>query len=659
MSSIAERIPPRPSGALAAAAFGLFFAWGVAMPTHMAGSSTTVLRFLPAIGAAFAVALLAVGALFDRMACGGALQNAGCAQDAREARANEADGRPTGSGAGAGAGAQGARGTRAARAARGGAAPRDGGEANGASAQAVGQSEAEHASARARTLTLGAYGATAALCCATSVLFAVSTSPSVRLAFCLAALLAGTFAIALWCCAILKLAPRALPLCPLACILAVCLAQVVVCALTTIAGVSLNAHETAKGAIICFSILPLLSATVLWRGLPGARRHGGANGHGDAADTGINASADANANAEANANANAKVYAKVYAKADASASAETEADCANPGLFAFAVVAGEDGRVGVLGIALLSVLSAVVSIMNGFAFAPHQFNLTSLSNASVMLLFALALVSLVPWTLLMRREKDAASVPWRFSEQVFGGGIVIAAIAGVILLAVNASGVQFFSRALIDAARLGLLALGVPMAFQLVQRKQAAFPWLAFALLALGCVWGRSAGIEIRHVFGYDFMLMGPLCALAIALLSVSFFGMLVRASRHSANQAAQHREELESREQDALRSVSVSDAREIVTNAHREALQAYDLSPRETDVALVIMEGCTVAVAAEKLDITQATVKYHLSHIYEKTDCDSKGDLVQLGAEAAAAAGEQAGAKSDVSKGTVQHDEE
>lgn len=75
----------------------------------------------------------------------------------------------------------------------------------------------------------------------------------------------------------------------------------------------------------------------------------------------------------------------------------------------------------------------------------------------------------------------------------------------------------------------------------------------------------------------------------------------------------------------DALR------AHEILAKAHTRALEPYRLSPRELQVSLLMLDGCTAAAASENLGISIATVKFHLGNAYRKVGIQSKAELMQV----------------------------
>ena len=71
--------------------------------------------------------------------------------------------------------------------------------------------------------------------------------------------------------------------------------------------------------------------------------------------------------------------------------------------------------------------------------------------------------------------------------------------------------------------------------------------------------------------------------------------------------------------------------ARRVLEETYLETLAPYALSSRETNVALLMLDGLTIASAAEKLGVSAATVKFHLGNIYRKLDVQSQAGLIRL----------------------------
>ena len=55
------------------------------------------------------------------------------------------------------------------------------------------------------------------------------------------------------------------------------------------------------------------------------------------------------------------------------------------------------------------------------------------------------------------------------------------------------------------------------------------------------------------------------------------------------------------------------------------------ELTPRETEIAALIVEGSSRSAIAQQLTVSQETVKTHTKHLYQKLDVHSRDELVEL----------------------------
>jgi DNA-binding NarL/FixJ family response regulator len=54
-----------------------------------------------------------------------------------------------------------------------------------------------------------------------------------------------------------------------------------------------------------------------------------------------------------------------------------------------------------------------------------------------------------------------------------------------------------------------------------------------------------------------------------------------------------------------------------------------YDLTPHETRLLKLLIEGYNYTTAAEELGVSFNTIKFHMRHIYEKLQVHSKSEAV------------------------------
>ena len=62
-----------------------------------------------------------------------------------------------------------------------------------------------------------------------------------------------------------------------------------------------------------------------------------------------------------------------------------------------------------------------------------------------------------------------------------------------------------------------------------------------------------------------------------------------------------------------------------------------FALSPRETDMLPLLLEGRTISRIQETLFISAGMVSTHIRHIYQKTGVDNRQELIDLAHETAA----------------------
>lgn len=75
----------------------------------------------------------------------------------------------------------------------------------------------------------------------------------------------------------------------------------------------------------------------------------------------------------------------------------------------------------------------------------------------------------------------------------------------------------------------------------------------------------------------------------------------------------------------------SVSRLAQTITERCQEVASEYGLSPRETEVFLLLAQGRTCSFIQDELVLAESTVKTHMSHIYAKMEVSGRQGMMDL----------------------------
>ena len=285
---------------------------------------------------------------------------------------------------------------------------------------------------------------------------------------------------------------------------------------------------------------------------------------------------------------------------------------------------------------ILCLASFIASFVSGFTYLPHyvDWNLTASLRSAIVLAAAVC----AGWYLLRKPvlTLSHANVLLLFS--------LLLTVLGLSALTVNDPAVSVAARDCYFAVALVLLC-------GLVREYRLPFlPAFALGMLGTGLFWGYDLGVFAKRLLGYDLQTLAPLSAACTAVLAAAFFLLFVRGPGRASEsvgvaEAARGGESPEvqapvdgTASADETRKapepepqLDAASARQIIEKTHEDVLAPYQLSPRELQVSLLVLDGFTAAAASEKLGISIATVKFHLGNAYRKIGIQSKSELVQL----------------------------
>ena len=95
-----------------------------------------------------------------------------------------------------------------------------------------------------------------------------------------------------------------------------------------------------------------------------------------------------------------------------------------------------------------------------------------------------------------------------------------------------------------------------------------------------------------------------------------------------SCDKASQHHLSAAPRQQESLSGRQVS---QIITSRCEDLAASRKLSPRETEILILLAQGRTRTLIQEELVLAENTVKTHISHIYAKLDVSNRQDMMSL----------------------------
>ena len=67
------------------------------------------------------------------------------------------------------------------------------------------------------------------------------------------------------------------------------------------------------------------------------------------------------------------------------------------------------------------------------------------------------------------------------------------------------------------------------------------------------------------------------------------------------------------------------------MTSRVQGSASEYGLTPRETEVAILTAQGFSCTYIAEKLVVSNSTVRFHQQNIYRKYDVHSRNELIEF----------------------------
>ncbi len=297
---------------------------------------------------------------------------------------------------------------------------------------------------------------------------------------------------------------------------------------------------------------------------------------------------------------------------------------------------------------LLCLSHLAVSVFTGMAASPYLANSQTIAEYSAAISFGIMMVlGIAAYLRFVRGRKTdgrrSSDEDGRAFDQAASSHTLIVAftaivlailIVGLLVFAVSAPGTMIFALGIIVAAKQCLLSviwIAVPLVVVMVEPPIELHA--ARLLLASGVLYATEAalwaGIQLRLSFA---ALTSSAVVLLVFIAAISIAYAVLGARREqllfSIGRPQQNDEAPPAR-------LDLDGIREALHQYRLDQLAPYNLTERETEVVMLLIDGQTLGNIAEQLFISERTVKFHSKNAYEKLGVHGKKELMQMFAEA------------------------
>jgi|GEM_PF-4153902 len=144
---------------------------------------------------------------------------------------------------------------------------------------------------------------------------------------------------------------------------------------------------------------------------------------------------------------------------------------------------------------------------------------------------------------------------------------------------------------------------------------------ISACLLVIAFALGKLIGINAIHILGVSGR---PVSVIILAVLTTVIFCWTLAQMFKAFNES-----QVQNRLQKEEKAKEISSLKKGALDQYKELAKAHNLSDRETEVFLQLVQGYSQKHIADSLFISINTVKTHVRNIYRKFDVDSKDELL------------------------------
>ena len=308
-------------------------------------------------------------------------------------------------------------------------------------------------------------------------------------------------------------------------------------------------------------------------------------------------------------------------------------------------------------VTLVCVCAFAASGFEGVVAAPYLASSRAIETSAAVLTLAATLLFALASVLAARRPAQSGSPPDALAL-AFTALSVIVLVVGALLLSTQVAGTMIRALALVVAGKNCLYVVFWMVAPRLCATARVAMRRFAALVLASGMLYATFAGIcasmaadvGFSGVTSLSTALIAIIAAAAVvfacvhprnaARLAAAAAGAGTGAGQAAASAAAEPTpaagepstggQDTPAPAPEGGQALSLQDLQSALREQQQLMLEPYGLTEREREVVMLLLDGQTMGGVAEKLFITERTVKFHSRNAYDKMGVSSKKELMQ-----------------------------
>lgn len=225
-------------------------------------------------------------------------------------------------------------------------------------------------------------------------------------------------------------------------------------------------------------------------------------------------------------------------------------------------------------------------------------------------------------TILLRQSEN---INVEAMTQAFFGVTVLLLVAGLLLFASKLPHSMTLSLGMVFAAQYCLMILCLISIPPLLNTSKKSFvPLCSLMTLCSGILYAEFLGSWMSKPINLGFESLVLIAIFFIAAIAIACMVYVIGRTRQDDSEKTT--EEASSPQE----NLSIKDLQGVLKQHQVDMLSSYGLTEREEEVILLIFDGQTFSTIAEKLFLSERTIKFHSKNAYQKIGVHNRKELMQ-----------------------------